>query len=192
MPDHNEVFLSNFEDGEAPARRYINPNDTPGGIVAVSAKLGKDVFVSANSRVGPDATVEEGTHLDSTRVGRGAMIGKHARLRYTLVGAKSAIGDFVMIAESTIGSNVGIGSRTSVSSSTIAPDSFLGDSVSFRDCVAKTNSEIGDHAKVVGAIVCEGASVAPYSHIEAKPLLVTRDGVVVQGLEQNAPAPVIR
>lgn len=65
------VELNFVVDGKAkPAKRYVNPDGSPGGWVSTDAVIGSGVFIHRTSVVGPWGNVEPGAIIGAgTRIG---------------------------------------------------------------------------------------------------------------------------
>ena len=84
------TILHDFGAGPIPARRHTNPDGSEGGWVALTAKIGIDVWISASASLGNGSSLGDGSSL-----GNNSHLGNYSHL-----GNGSRLGNGVMLDES--------------------------------------------------------------------------------------------
>ena len=96
MPDTFAHLFASEELGEpfgAEARRWDNPDGSPGGIVAASARIDPGVRIEEGAEIWPFATIAAGAVVESgAQVGLYAVVAHHAR-----IGAHASVGHFALL-----------------------------------------------------------------------------------------------
>ena len=111
------TFTHKFFGGlEAEARRWINPDGSEGGIVALDATIDAKISMSMDVVIGPRASIGNGASIGSrASIGYGASIGNDTSIGY---GASIGDGDWYM----TVGP---IGSRNAMTTAVYSKEQGL-------------------------------------------------------------------
>ena len=109
---------------DAVARRWVNPDGSEGGIVAVDATIDAKITLSVDVVVGPRASIGDGASIGGgasigygASIGDGASIGPRASIGYgASIGPRASIGDGASIGYGDWYTTIGpIGSRNAMS-----------------------------------------------------------------------------
>jgi bifunctional UDP-N-acetylglucosamine pyrophosphorylase/glucosamine-1-phosphate N-acetyltransferase len=123
--------------------------------LSADTRLGRDVTVEPNVVFGPGVVVEDNavihafSHLEGAHVGKGASVGPFARLRPgAKLGAKSRIGNFVEVKAAEIGEGAKANHLAYIGDGSVGPEANIGAGTIFcnYDGKNKHRTEVGKGA----------------------------------------------